>query len=168
MNVFDAVRTVLAVRTYQDKPVPAHVVRKIAEAAHLTATSRNDQPWHFVVVEERETLRKLGSLCRTGPFIKDAAMAVVVAIGDSQYAESDAGRAIQSMVMTAWEEGVGSVWAGWYGMDAVNEVVGIPPEFRVIAIVPFGYPDRKLGAGRKNRKPFDEIVSREKFGQPFA
>ena len=64
MEVFDAVRTVLAVRQFQEKPVPEPIVHQIVEAGHLTASSMNGQPWHFIVVEDKETLRQLGALHR--------------------------------------------------------------------------------------------------------
>ena len=59
IDVFDAVRTVLAVRQFQDRPIPEPIVRKIVEAAHLTASSRNGQPWHFIVVQDKDKLRAL-------------------------------------------------------------------------------------------------------------
>ena len=62
MEVFDAVRTVLAVRNYRDAPVPPDTVRRIVEAGRLTASSMNGQPWHFIVVENRDTIRELGRL----------------------------------------------------------------------------------------------------------
>ena len=80
MDVFEAVRTVLAVRQYDDRTVPDAVVRRIVEAARLTGSSMNRQPWHFVVVQERENLRTLGSLTRSGPYVADAALAIVVAV----------------------------------------------------------------------------------------
>ena len=75
MEVFEAVQTVLAVRSYQDKPLPPDAVQRIVEAAHLTASSMNKQPWHFIVVEDRETLNKLGELASHGPYTAQAAMA---------------------------------------------------------------------------------------------
>jgi len=66
MDVFDGIRTLLAVRRYLDRPVPETVVRKILEAGRLTASALNVQPWHFVVVQEGETLRRLGALARSG------------------------------------------------------------------------------------------------------
>jgi nitroreductase len=168
MDVFETIRTVLAVRAYQDKPIPAEVVRKIVEAAWLTASSRNGQPWHFIVVENRETLKKLGALARTGPYIAQAPLAIVVAMEQSPYAVSDGSRAIQSMVLTAWSEEVGSNWVGFQGLTEIKPLLGIPAEVDVLAIVPFGYPAKHLGKGKKNRKPLAEVAHRERFGQPFA
>ncbi len=168
MDVFDTVRTVLAVRAFQDKPVPAEAVRHIAEAAHLTASSKNGQPWHFIVVQKRETLQKLGALARTGPYIAQAPLAVVVVIEDSVYAVSDASRAIQSMVLTAWSEGIGSNWVGFKGLDEVKPLLGIPAGMEVLAILPFGYPAQAVGKGKKQRKPFSQVVNQEKFGNPFG
>jgi hypothetical protein len=112
MEVFDAVRTVLAVRNYQDKPVSPEVVRRTVEAGRLTGSNMNRQPWHFIVVENRDMLRQLGALAKTGPYIAQAPLAIVVAIERTPFSVSDASRAIQSMVLTAWSEGVGSNWVG--------------------------------------------------------
>jgi nitroreductase len=167
MEVFDAVRTILAVREYQDKPVPPEIVRRIVEAGRLTGSSMNRQPWHFVVVERRDTLRQLGALATTGPYIADAALAIVVAIQRTPFSVSDGSRAIQSMMLTAWSEAVGSNWVGFMGMTDVKRLLGIPDELDVLAIIPFGYPAKPVGKGRKNRKPLSEVAHLERFGQPF-
>jgi nitroreductase len=168
MEVFEAVKTVLAVRSYQDTPLPQDAVQRIVEAAHLTASSMNKQPWHFIVVEDRETLKKLGELASHGPYTAQAAMAVVVVIEDTRFSISDASRAIQSMVLTAWAEGIGSNWVGFFGLEAIKPLLGIPEELDVLAIVPFGYPVQTIGKGLKKRKPLSEIASKERFGKPFA
>jgi nitroreductase len=69
MDVFEAIRTLLAVRSFQDRPIPADVLNRIVEAGHLSASAINKQPWRFIVVQNRDTLRQLGSLARTGPYI---------------------------------------------------------------------------------------------------
>ena len=168
MDVFETVRTVLAVRAFQAKPIPVEVIHRIVESAWLTASSINGQPWHFIVVENRDTLKKLGELARTGPYIPQAPLAVVVAMEQSPYAVSDVSRAIQSMILTAWSEGVGSNWVGFQNLEQVKPLLEIPPEVEVMAILPFGYPVKKLGKGRKNRKPLAQVAHRETFGQPFA
>ncbi|MCL4505489.1 MAG: nitroreductase family protein [Chloroflexi bacterium] len=168
MEVYDAVRTALAVRQYQDKPVPADTVRRIVEAGRLTGSSMNGQPWHFVVVQNRDVLRQLGALARSGPYIAQAPLAIVVVMEKSVYAISDGSRAIQSMILTAWSEGVGSNWVGFQGMDEVKPLLGIPQGMDVLAILPLGYPAQSAGRGRKRRKALAEVAHSEHFGQPFA
>jgi nitroreductase len=167
--VFEAVRTVLAVREYQDREVPGEVLDRIVEAGHLSASSMNMQPWQFVVVRDREALRELGGLVRTGPYIAGAAAAIVVAgERDSRSAVSDASRAVQSMILTAWADGVGSNWTGFGGLEGVRTMVGLPDGYDVLTVVPFGYPKRALGRGRKKRKPLGEVVSDGRFGSPYG
>src|SRR5262245_58366404 len=101
MEVFEAVRTMLAVRSYLDRRVPDSVVRRIVEAGHLTGSAMNLQPWHFIVVQDRDTLRRLGGLARSGPYVAEAPVAIVVVVDKTGYAVSDASRAIQSMLLTA-------------------------------------------------------------------
>ena len=170
MEVFDAVRTVLAVRAYQDKPIAADVVGRIVEAAHLTASSRNGQPWHFIVVQDREKLKRIASLARSGPYIEQAPLAIAVAYEkDSIFGVSDTSRAIQSMVLTAWSEGVGSNWVGFDGtLEAINAEIGLPDSMQLVGVVPFGYPAKKIGLGKKNRRPFGEVVHSERYGQPLT
>lgn len=166
--VFEAARTVLAVRDYQDKELAEEVVRRIAEAGHLTASAGNRQPWHFVVVRDRANLQKLGSLVRTGRYVSGAAAAVIAAYEkEIDKADSDLSRAVQSMILTAWGEGVGSNWTGFGGLDAVRKEFGIPATYDVLAVIPFGYPKHTV-LGKKKRKPFNQVVSAERFGSPLA
>ena len=168
-EVFEAVRTLLAVREYDDRPVPDDVLCRIVEAGRLTASARNGQPWHFVVVRKHETLGKIGSMIRTGPYVANAAAAVVVAYekATGQYGLSDASRAVQSMLIAAWGDGVGSNWVGLAGLDAVRKELGFPDGYDVIAVVPVGYPKRNI-VGPKKRKPLSEVASAERFGAPFS
>lgn len=167
-EVFEAARTILAIREFSDRPIADDVLRRVLEAGRETASGGNGQPWHFILVRDRDRLRKLGSLVRTGGYTANAAAAIVVGYEKKtgQYAMSDASRAIQSMLLTAWEEGVGSNWTGFGNLDGVRAEFGFPDSFDVLAVVPLGYPRRKI-AGRKKRKPFNEVVSAERFGQPL-
>ena len=167
MEVFEAIRTMLAVRRYLDRPVPETIVQRIVEAARLTGSAMNLQPWQFIVVQDRDTLRRLGALARSGPYVAGAPLAIVVAVDRTGYAVSDASRAIDSMMLTAWSEGVGSNWVGFGGLEKVNALLEIPPELDVLAILPFGYPADRIGRGKKKRKPLRAVAHRERYGQPF-
>ncbi|MDP9302712.1 MAG: nitroreductase family protein [Actinomycetota bacterium] len=169
MDIFEAVRSVLAVRTYEDRPVPEDLTRRIVEAGRLTASATNRQPWHFVVVTERERVRSLGEAVKSGRYIAEAPLAIAVAVErESRFAVSDASRAIQSMILTAWDAGVGSNWTGFLAIEGVRSILAIPDAYDILAVLPFGYPAQPVGAGKKNRKPLAEVASRERFGQRFA
>ena len=167
MEVFEAIRTVLAVRSYREQSIPSAVVDRIIEAARLTGSSMNRQPWHFIAVEEPEMLQKLGALASSGPYIAQAPLAIIVAAEQTRFALSDASRAIQSMMLTAWADGVGSNWVGFMGFDEVKPLLEIPVEFDIVAIIPFGYPDQPVGQGIKQRKAPGEVAHRERFGQAY-
>ena len=167
MEAFEAVRTLLAVRRYLDRPIPESIVKKIVEAGRLTGSAMNLQPWTFVVVQDRQMLRRLGAMARSGPYIGEAPLAIVVAVEKTGYAVSDASRAIHSMLLVAWSEGVGSNWVGFGNLDKVNALLEIPAGLDVLAILPFGYPASKIGRGQKSRKPLRAVAHRERYGQPF-
>lgn len=165
MSVFDTVRTALAVRSYKDKPVPEDAIQRIVDAARLTGSSMNQQPWSFIVIRDRATLEKLGSMLQYGPYVAEAAFAIAVVIERTRFSVSDGSRAVQSMVLTAWDEGIGSNWVGFMGPDEVKPVLGIPDDRDLLAIVPFGYPAQATGKGQKKRKPASDVVFGERFGQ---
>jgi nitroreductase len=167
MEVFEAIRTLLAVREYQERPLPDEVVQRIVEAARLTASSRNRQEWDFVVVRERATLRQIGAAATTGRYIADAPLAVAVVVPEGTIGAIDGARAVQDMMLAAWEEGVGSVWVGNVNTPEIRQLLSVPAGRVILTVVPFGYPRAKLGAGKKNRKRLDEIVHAEQFGRRF-
>lgn len=168
MDVYETVATMRAVRKYQDKPVPKESLDRIVEAGRLSASSQNGQPWRFIVVENRDTLRRLGELAKHGPYIAGAPLAIAVAIEKTRFAVSDASRAIQDMLLTAWADGIGSNWVGFGGLDDIKPILGIPAELDLLAILPFGYPAGTVGKGKKQRKSRGEVVFRERYGQSFA
>jgi nitroreductase len=168
MEVFDAIRTVLAVRAFEDKPVPDEIVDRIVEAGRLTASAMNKQPWHFIVVKDRARIEELGRAIPSGRYVSSAAFAVAVAIERSPLAISDGSRAIQDMVLTAWSEGVGSNWVGFIGMlDGVATTLKVPDDLQLLAVVPFGYPAKQVGKGKKERRTSADVVSLEEFGTSY-
>lgn len=167
MQVFEAVETLLAIRQYEDKAIPEESVRRILEAARLTASSKNTQRWDFVVVQDKETLQRLGQLARTGPYIAGAPLAIAVVVPERSIGYVDGARAVQDMMLVAWEDGIGSNWVGNVNTDEIKSLLNVPGDLMVLTIVPFGYPVRDVGEGKKQRKPLSEIAHAERFGKPY-
>src|SRR5262249_4024708 len=136
MDAFEAARTMLAVRRYQDKPVPEDVGRRIVEAGPPPGGALDHPPPALLPGQPpRAPLLLLGSPAQTGPYIRQAARAIAVAVEQAPYAVSDASRAIQSMLLAAWNDGVGSNWVGFGGLDAAKPLLGIPAELDLLAII---------------------------------
>jgi len=68
------------------------------------------------------------------------------------------------MLLTAWGDGVASNWTGFGGLEGVRKEFGVPDTYDVLAVLPFGYPRRRI-AGKKKRKPLNDVASAERFGQ---
>lgn len=167
MDVFEAVETLLAVRSYKDYPIPGEIVTRILEAGRLTASAMNKQPWDFVVVQKGQTLQRLGELASTGGYIAQAPLAIAIAVPDSTLGHIDGARAAQDMMLVAWQAGVGSNWVGNVNRPEIKELLNLPPERMVLAIIPFGYPVEDIGRGIKDRKPLSEVAHAERYGTAY-
>ena len=170
MEVFDCIRRRRTVREFKPDPIPEEVVYKILQAGRWAPSSSNSQPWHFVVVQARDTLKRLGAIATQGSFIANAPLAIAIVVGDATRPQLDAGRALQQMELVAWSKGLGTCFVGVRAADqqkAVKDLLGIPPEMELITIMPYGY--RQPGSRRQGtpRKPMAEIAHRERFSESF-
>ena len=170
MEVFRCIRTRRTVRDFTPDPVPDAVIHKILQAARWAPSSSNTQPWHFIVVRERDTIAALGRICTQGAFIGAAPLAIAIAMEGARRPQLDAGRALQQMELVAWDEGLGTCFVGIRGeqQQEVKTLLGIPDELELVTVLPFGYRiARPPGAGTP-RKPLSEIAHGERFGQSLS
>ncbi len=170
MDVYQCIRSRLSVREFKPDPVPERVVRKMLQAARWSPSARNRQPWHFIVIRNRETLDMIGGIASSGGFIGTAPMAVAVVMDRGGRPEFDSGRSLQQMELTAWAEGVGGCVAGVRGEEneKVKDLLGIPEDKDLVTVVAFGYPTDEAVSRTKLRKPISEIAHNERFGQAYG
>jgi len=165
LDAFDAISTKLDIRDFANRKVPGEVRRKILEAARLTASSMNSQHWRFVLVQERRNIERLAADSMSGKWVAGADFAIVVLIDPKVPGSGiDAGRVVQDMELAAWNFGVVSGIYTGVGEAALRKDYAIPDGLKPAAVVGFGYPKTKI-LGRKNRKPLEELVFAEKYGQ---
>ena len=171
MNVYDCIRTRRTVRNFKPDPVPPELIHKLVQVVRWSPSSSNLQPWHVVVVTERDTIKKLGEIATQGSFIGDAPLAIAVVMEETNRAALDAGRAIQQMELLAWSEGMGTCFVGFREQsqqDAVKELLEIPQDMELITVLPFGYRgDTPKGTGVP-RKAMSEMAHQGKFGVPYS
>ena len=114
------------------------------------------------------TLKKISELTPTGAHIAKAALAIAILMDAAKLPEIDGARAVQNMVLEAWEMGVGSCWVTNFYDDGVKDLLGAPQRMKLVTVMPFGYPTEPKAKGKKIRKPLSEIVHSERFGQSFS
>ena len=166
MDVFEVVKTMLAVRDYTDQPIIDETLHRILEAGLLTASRKNLQPWHFVVVRDKILLAQLTDLTPSGDYIRQAALAIAVFLeNDRPVTMTDGARAVQSMMLVAWGEGIGSNWVGWLKREEIKELLYAPADYHLLTVLSFGYPAQRIGLGKKNRKALGEITHAERYGE---
>lgn len=173
MDVFEAIQKRRSIRAYESTPVPREKLEKILEAARLAPSASNIQPWHFIVVTDPEK-RKILSKGRYAKFLKKSPV-VIVGCGDQKASPKwymvDVAIAMQNMVLTATSEGLGTCWVGSFDEDEVKQLLKIPENFRVVALLAVGYPREKRNISGKilhfirRRKRLERIVSFEEYGK---
>ena len=168
MDVYQCIRQRVAIKGFTPEPVPEPVIKKILRAGRWAPSQRNRQPWHFIVVQDRETITKLASLTSSGGYIAEAPLAIAIVIENARMPQFDAGRLIENMLLVAWGEGVGTSFVGGFDQTAVKDLLRIPQEMDFITAMPYGYPTDEAKASGKRRKPLSETAHRERFGEPWS
>jgi nitroreductase len=155
-------------RSYADRTVPEDVQRRILDAGRVTGSGVNRQPWVFVVVESAEAKEGVAKTVFAADNIRTCAFAVAIATEGGKWA-LDVGRALQNMLLVAWNEGVVSCPNGMPDEEASARALGLDEGWLPVNIPSFGYPKRDLAPGSKsaeawsaeaNRRPLDELIRR--------
>jgi nitroreductase len=168
MDAFECIVSKLDVREFSGEKVPEGVVVRVLEGARSTGSGSNTQHWHFILVRSTGDLSRLAESCPHGQWVGDTDFAVIVLTSSRwSFHSFDAGRAVQDMQLAAWNQGVASCLTTVFAEGSMRIEFNIPMEFSISAVIGFGYPRRKV-LGRKKRKPLSEIVSLERYGNPFV
>ncbi len=194
MSLFEAIHTQRSVRHFSAKPVHEELVEAILEAAIRAPSAGNRQPWHFIVIRDREAKRRLGQ------WYLDSWRQMVAAIGDasseSYRSGGDLARqmedvpvliltcvnqgasqmgssiypAVQNLMLTARALGLGTVLTTNHMRfeQEVKAFLGIPEDVDTAALIPIGYPAEGVRFGGSRRKPLTEVVSYDRWGRQSA
>jgi nitroreductase len=168
METWDAITSRRNVRAFADRAIADGDLDRILEAGRRAPSSRNTQPWDFVVVTDRAQLKELSGVWRGGGHIEGAAAAVVFVIDESNdtgVVRYDLGQASMQMTIAAADLGIGSGHSSVGDQELAAKILGLPGDKTAAVINDFGYPkDRPLKPVVKpDRKAFDEVVHRGKW-----
>lgn len=169
MEFFDAVRARRSIRAYRRDPVSDDVFNRVMEAARLAPSAKNIQPWKFVVIRDPAVSAELAVACNNQQYVAQApivicgcALETIAYRGMGGYWNSwavDLAIALEHIVLAAAAEGLGTCWIGSFKEDDVRRILQIPPEVKIVALTPLGYPVQEPGP--RPRKPLSEIIAAE-------
>ena len=167
--ILEAIKKRQSVRSYLDKEIPEELLRQVLEAGRLAPSAKNIQPWRFIVVKDNKIKEQLVPACKNQKFVGEASVVIVgcatnpgYRMGNGVHSYSiDLAIALDHMSLQAAELNLGTCWIGSFYQDKVKEVLDIPEEISVVALMPLGFP-QTLGA-KRGRKTLSEIVCYEKY-----
>ncbi len=165
MSLLDAILNRRSIRRYETKDIPEAVLQQVLEAGRQAPSAANRQPIRFVVVKDHDLLKVLCDSLLTR-FVKYAPL-VIVGCADvkslltGKWATVDTAIAMQNMVIAAWILGIGSCWIGACDEKKIKELLKIPNDWKVVALVTLGYPAEQPPPRKK--KPVEEMFSFNRF-----
>jgi len=165
MDIAKAIRDRRSVRSYEKKDIPQDVLEKVLQAARLAPSANNRQPWRFVIVRDHAKRQALAKAAKEQQFVAEAPVVIAAVALEPDRTMTcgvpawavDLAIAVDHITLAAVEHGLGSCWIGAFYQEDVKKILSIPAEYKVVALLPLGYPQDK--ARFKNRKSLDEIVT---------
>ncbi len=175
MDVFEAIRNRRAIRQFKPELIPDNAVSRILEAARWAPSPFNTQPWEFIIIKDKKTLKALSKFARYSGYLETVPMAIAVivtpvsgkfswieGIGETRFA---AAMAVQNMMLAAWELGIGTCWVS-IERDKVGEILKVPKTHFVLTVIPVGYPETTPPKHDENqRKNLDDMLFQENYGE---
>jgi nitroreductase len=161
-----------SIRDYEDKDIPYEDIHEILEAARWAPSTRNLQNWYFIIIKDKEKIEKIAEIADQS-FIKKAPVIIVVCSNDKiiesiygekgkMFAIQNVAAAIENILLAATEKEIGSCWIGWFDEKRLKELLEVPEDINIHAIITLGYPKHIPEAPK--RKSLSEIVFYEKWG----
>lgn len=175
MDFLDLARKRASIRKYSPRPVERQLIDKCLEAARLSPSACNSQPWQFIIIEEKGQKDRLCKTVLSGVYGMNAfacqAPVIIVVIADSgnwllkvcntlrntKMYLFDIGIACSNLCLQAAELGLGTCMLGWFDERKVKKFLSIPRNKRVPLMIALGYPDAGYVAVDKIRKPLSGI-----------
>ncbi len=176
-QVLKTIKERRSVHRFKQGPVTDEQLTSILEAGRWAPSFANSQPWSFLVVRDPDTKKKLTevvervTIARQGVTEAPLLIAVVVdPLKDPRHYLEAGAVATQNMSLAAQSLGLGSYWVGVYDPSGrrntaeakMKKVLGIPREFRLVALLPIGVP---VQVPDRDREKLSDIVRYESFGQ---
>jgi nitroreductase len=167
--IIPAIEKRFSVRKFKEKPVENEKLEEILQAARLAPSARNIQPWQLVVITDKTIREQLTDVCKGQTFVAKAPVTIAICCNNKEYRMTCGHKANiidgaiigEHIALQAAELGLGTCWIGAFYQKEMAELIHLPEEYEVVALLPIGYPDTEKP--NRNLKSLDEIVRMNRF-----
>lgn len=157
----EAILTRRSIRSYTSDAVPDNVLKELLKAAMAAPSADNEQPWHFMIIKDRNTLNQIPTVHPYAKMIKKAPVAILVC-GDLDLAVhgemwvQDCSAATENILIAVQSKGLGAVWLGVYPreerINGLRRLLQIPNRIIPFALIPIGYPAEQKPPSNRYRE----------------
>jgi nitroreductase len=138
-----------SIRSYTGKDVDKSSIKTLLKSAMYAPSARDEQPWHFIVVDNRELMNRIMNVHPYASMLSEASVAIIVC-GDEKlelskgYWPVDCAAATQNLLLAAHSLGLGAVWLGVYPrkerQDGIRKIFSLPAHVHPFSLISVGYP----------------------------
>ena len=154
MEAMEAILTRRSIRRYASSTIPDERVRDLLTAAMSAPSAGNEQPWHFVIIDDRKIMEKIPRFHPYASMLKEAPLAILVCVdgnlGVEGFLIQDGSAATENLLLAAHAKGLGAVWLGIYPlkerMVGMRKLLGLPDSILPLALISLGYPAETIPA----------------------
>ncbi|MCU0611703.1 MAG: nitroreductase family protein [Candidatus Eisenbacteria bacterium] len=161
MHTLEAIKSRRSIRKFTPQPVPQRAIHDMLDAAMSAPSAGNEQPWQFVVIDDRALLDQVPSFSPYAAMATEAPLAILVC-GDTSVEKyrgfwvQDCAAAVQNILLAAHAQGLGAVWTGVHPMpdreQGFRVLLGLPDHVIPLAFIPVGHPAHFPGPQQRYRE----------------
>jgi len=167
MEFYEILNKRRSIRSYKNKPLPEDKLLKVLEAARLSQSAINRQPWRFIIIQNESNKKKIAEICKGKKWVAEASVVLAGIAVNTDYrmgngrpaSDIDLSIALTQISLAAVDQGLGTCWIGSFKYDEAMEYLKIPKDNILVGFMTLGYPNESPAP--KSRKPMEEIIFRE-------
>ena len=150
MDAIEAILSRRSIRKYKKEALPKELIDELLKAGMNAPSAHNEQPWHFIVIQDRKVLNEIPKFHPYSGMLREAPAAIVVcadlrlAEDDKVWWVQDCSAATENILIAAQAKGLGAVWLGVYPkedrVEGVKALLALPQDIIPLSIISIGYP----------------------------
>jgi len=152
MEAIEAILSRRSIRRYTSQKVSDQLIKELLEAAMSAPSANNEQPWHFIIIDDRNILGEIPKFHPYSGMLKEAPVAILVCVdldvGKEGFLAQDGSAATENILIAAHAKGLGAVWLGIYPLKeritGIRKLLNIPDRILPLSLISIGYPAERI------------------------